>query len=250
MKNLHLLVVCVWVRLKAALWLCPFFHFYLFLLSFVSFSHHSFSNLPLSLLFSSLFVMSLSNSKVLRVCLVDNLDKFLHKHVMPNNFVSKNYGELLICYSYVLLIHWDRMWDPTSVREENETLLIKVWKPLYSRCVLKSWGWQRYVTRQNWQYLLVVTSGHHKWYKRSIAIRNRSKRTISISSSLGILQMVSEPDTEQCVSKNAGSLREWTVRSHVGWRGLLIRVWKHLPIRYVLKPWGWRQFINDQSRQC
>ena len=35
-------------------------------------------------------------------------------------------------------------------------------------------------------------------------IRNGSKRTVSVSGGLGLLQMVSEPDTEQCVSEDVG----------------------------------------------
>ena len=68
-------------------------------------------------------------------------------------------------------------------------------------------------------------------------IRNGPKRTIS-SSGLGLLQMVSELDTEQCSSEDAGLQGGWIVRSHIDWRGneaFLIRMWKPLPSRYVLK---------------
>ena len=34
-------------------------------------------------------------------------------------------------------------------------------------------------------------------------IRNKSKRTISASGGLGLLQIVLEPDTEQCASEDA-----------------------------------------------
>ena len=44
--------------------------------------------------------------------------------------------------------------DLMSVGEENETFLIRAWKPLPNRHVLKSWGWRRYVTGQSGQYLL------------------------------------------------------------------------------------------------
>ena len=57
------------------------------------------------------------------------------------------------------------LWDPTSVGEGNETFLIKVWKSLSSRYVLKLWGWRRYVTGQNRQYLLAVGLGYYKWYQ-------------------------------------------------------------------------------------
>ena len=36
------------------------------------------------------------------------------------------------------------------------------------------------------------------------AIHNRPKRTISVNSTLGMLQIVSEPDIEQCDSEDAG----------------------------------------------
>ena len=38
--------------------------------------------------------------------------------------------------------------------EGNETFLIRVWKSLSIRCILKPWGWRRYVTSQSEQYLL------------------------------------------------------------------------------------------------
>ena len=34
-----------------------------------------------------------------------------------------------------------------------------------------------------------------------------------------MLQMVSEPDTRRCASKDADLQRGWIVRSHIGWRG-------------------------------
>ena len=39
---------------------------------------------------------------------------------------------------------------------------------------------------------------------RLTALRNGPKRTISTSGGLGLLQIVSEPDTKQCASKNLG----------------------------------------------
>ena len=47
-------------------------------------------------------------------------------------------------------------------------------------------------------------------------IRNGSKRTISVSSGFGLLQMVLELDTGWCACEDAGG---WIVRSHIGWRG-------------------------------
>ena len=40
-----------------------------------------------------------------------------------------------------------------------------------------------------------------------MAIRNGPKRTISASDGLGLLQMVSEPDIERCVSEEVGLSR-------------------------------------------
>ena len=50
-------------------------------------------------------------------------------------------------------------------------------------------------------------------------MRNGPKRTIFASGRLGILQMVSKPDIEQCVSEDNGPPRGWIVRPHIGWRG-------------------------------
>ena len=69
-------------------------------------------------------------------------------------------------------------------------------------------------------------------------IRNGPKRTMSASGGFELLQMISERDTGQCVSEDAGSPKGWIVRSHISWRGeraFLIRVWKPLPNRRVLK---------------
>ena len=49
-------------------------------------------------------------------------------------------------------------------------------------------------------------------------MRNGPKWTISASGRLGLLQMVSEPDTIQCANEDAGPLKGWIVRSHIGWR--------------------------------
>ena len=50
-------------------------------------------------------------------------------------------------------------------------------------------------------------------------IRNGSKRTISASGGIELLEMVLEPDTGRCVSEDAGPLKGVIVRSHIGWRG-------------------------------
>ena len=64
--------------------------------------------------------------------------------------------------------------DPTLVGEENETPLIRVWKPLFSGRVLKT-----------------------------LRGTPKGNRTISTGSGLGLLQMVSELDTARCASKEA-----------------------------------------------
>ena len=56
-----------------------------------------------------------------------------------------------------------------SVGEENEAFLIKVWKLLPSKRVLKPWGRSRYVMGQNGQYLLAVGLG---CYNRCVEIGN------------------------------------------------------------------------------
>ena len=62
-------------------------------------------------------------------------------------------------------------------------------------------------------------------------IHNGSKRIISVSSEFGLLQMVSELDTERCVSVGI-------VRSHISLESrtkhsLYVRVWKPLPMRLL-----------------
>ena len=105
-----------------------------------------------------------------------------------------------------------------------------MWKPLPSRHVLKT-------------------------------LRGSPKRTISASNGLGLLQMISEPDTGRCASKDAGPRRGlnwevphqlekgisartlgpkggWIVRSPSGGKEnetFFIRVWKPLPRRRVFK---------------
>ena len=50
-------------------------------------------------------------------------------------------------------------------------------------------------------------------------ICNKPKRIISTNGGLGLLQMVSKPDTGRCASEDAGPQGKWIVRSHIGWRG-------------------------------
>ena len=45
---------------------------------------------------------------------------------------------------------------------------------------------------------------------------NGLKRIISISGSLGLLQMILELDTGRCANEDTGFLRRWIERSHVG----------------------------------
>ena len=85
--------------------------------------------------------------------------------------------------SGLLNLSYLQMWDSTSVGEENKRFFIRVLKPLPSRRVLKSWGEAR---------------------------KGKPKKTISTSDGLKPLQMVSEPDTGWCASKEAKSWRGWT----------------------------------------
>ena len=70
---------------------------------------------------------------------------------------------------------------PTTVEEENETFFIRVWKPLPSRRVLKTW-------------------------------RESPNRTISTSGGLGLLQMVSESDIERCANEETKLRRRANTR--------------------------------------
>ena len=48
--------------------------------------------------------------------------------------------------------------------------------------------------------------------------RESPKRTVFASGGLGLLQMVLEPDTRQCASKDVEPRRGWTGESHIDWR--------------------------------
>ena len=60
---------------------------------------------------------------------------------------------------------WGGLWDPTSVGEWNEVLLIRVWKPLSSIRIFKPWDWRRCVMSQSEQYFLAIDLGCYKWYQ-------------------------------------------------------------------------------------
>ena len=77
-------------------------------------------------------------------------------------------------------------WVLTSI----ETFFLRVWKPLSSIHVLEG-----------------------------KSERESSKKRISASGGLGLLQIVLEPNTEGCASEDIGPQRGWIVRSYIGWRG-------------------------------
>ena len=114
------------------------------------------------------------------------------------------------------LLIWDVTVRSTWIGEGNETFLVKVWKLLPSRRVLKLWGWWRFVTGQNRQYLRAVTN--------DIRVRH------------------------QTVCQRGGGL--WGPTSvGEGNETFLIRVLKPLPSRRVLKMWDWRQYVTCQNGQ-
>ena len=76
------------------------------------------------------------------------------------------------------------------VGEGNEAFLMRVWKPLPSRRVLKP-----------------------------LAMHNGLKRTIFACSGLELLEMVLELEIGWCVNEDVGPSNGWIVRSHVRWRG-------------------------------
>ena len=85
------------------------------------------------------------------------------------------------------------LWDLTSVGEGNEAFLIRVWKSLSSRRVLKLWGWWWYVTGQSEQYLQAVGFACYKWYE------------------------MQTPDVMP--ARTLDPQKGWIVRSHIGWSG-------------------------------
>ena len=77
-----------------------------------------------------------------------NVELLWHLKILPSDKYVHSQQQFLIKTIF--------MWDPTSVGEENEAFLIRMWKPLPSKCVLKPWSWRKYVTGPSGQYLLAV----------------------------------------------------------------------------------------------
>jgi len=68
--------------------------------------------------------------------------------------------------------------------------------------------------------------------------KNLERRTIFVSGGLGLLQMVSEPETEQCTSEDAGPQRGGLCDLTSIGKGnitFFIRTWRSLSSRHVLK---------------
>ena len=54
---------------------------------------------------------------------------------------------------------------------------------------------------------------------RLTAIRNELKRRISVSGELGLLQIVSELNLGNVLTRTLGPKGVWIVRSYIGWKG-------------------------------
>ena len=72
-------------------------------------------------------------------------------------------------FSGVNLTLLSHMKESKAVRSHNrwrgnEPFLIRVWKLLPSRRILKLWGWRLYVIGRSEQYLLAVDLSYYKWY--------------------------------------------------------------------------------------
>ena len=106
------------------------------------------------------------------------------------------------------------MWRPlaTSVGEENKAFLIRVWKPLPSRCVLKTLRGNTKGKTQRGQYLLAVSLGCYKWYQSQTTGGGKRGRWAPKGGGLWDPTSVGE--------KN---------------KAFLLRVWKPLFSRHVLK---------------
>ena len=115
---------------------------------------------------------------------------------------------------------------PRSVGEGNEAFLIRVWKPLPSIHILKSWGWRWYVTGQSGQYLLAVGLTVTNGIRARFWVVCQRGRWVPKGDGLWGLTLVGE-----------------------GNKAFLIRVWKPLSSTCVLKLWGWRWHVTGQSRQ-
>ena len=72
------------------------------------------------------------------------------------------------------------LWDPTSVGEGNGAFIVRVWKPLPCKRVLKSWDWRLYRTSRSGQYLLAVCLGCYMRYLINQAYWIKSNDIISL----------------------------------------------------------------------
>ena len=126
------------------------------------------------------------------------------------------------------------LWDPTSVREWNESFLIRVRKPLPNRCVL---GCGNLSLKTNFKTVRLMT------------ICNEPKRTIFANGTLELLQMVLETDTGWCANENVEPSKgvdcEISHQLERGTNHSLVR--KPLPNRCVLKLWDWRQYVRAKA---
>ena len=83
-------------------------------------------------------------------------------------------------------------------------------------------------------------------------IHNGPKQTISTSGEFGGLQMVSEQDTDRCVSKDVEPWKGVDCEIHHRWRGERNIPYKGVeisPYRRVFKPWGEAQKGKPKSGQ-
>ena len=136
------------------------------------------------------------------------------------------------------------LWDPTSVGEENKASFIRVSKPLPSRCVLKTLRGSPKGKAQREQYLLSVGLGRYKWYQSQTPGNVPARRLSPDEGWTGVPTRTLDPKGRWIGGPtligegNEGTKEGWIVRSHIsrgGERSILIRVWKPLPRRRVLK---------------
>ena len=71
------------------------------------------------------------------------------------------------------------LWDLTSVGKGNEAFLIRVWKPLFSRRILKTLRGSLKEKAQRGQYLLAVGLDFYKW-NQSQSLGGVSARTLAL----------------------------------------------------------------------
>ena len=142
-----------------------------------------------------------------------------------------------------------RMWEPTSVGEENEAFFVRVWKLLPSRCILKNLKGKA----QRGQYLLAVDFGCYKWYQ-SQTLGDVLARRLNLEGggwTLGSVPARTLGPEEGWIG-GPHSIREgkecqwehWALKGVGLWdptsvgeenEACFIRVWKPLPSRRVLK---------------